>query len=373
MSHSSALRPYMATRPQRREQSLHSLNTLTANLQLSVKSALAAESNYEAVEVLAFHWANDTMGVASLETELLDFLTRVYAYHCESYTIPLQASPNALSCKLTSWSRDRASKNTLRIYIYSGHAAGMGPADLAWTIAGQSNANGIIIGPAVNIKALLYPCEDLESDCLYIFDCCSAASVALWDGPEAIAACGWAQSSSASLDFGLTRALLDTLRDIKGASITVASLFARLFRRNASQNQVGACPVHIPRRDHPSITLKPLSTRGFCPSLLHPRYSERVLLSVEVKDNLDERDIRAWEAWLLGNIPGDVLSVDIKVEGTFRSHSNIVLLITVPIEVWTMLADHPGYQFVFHVTSSNEISNSTRELPHRSAQPRGEN
>ncbi|CAK44736.1 hypothetical protein CBS115989_7812 [Aspergillus niger] len=369
MSQSSALRPRL-TRQQRREQSLHTLRDLATNLQAAVNHSIAFGGNYEAVEVIAFHWSNDTMGVASLETELLEFLTRVYAYHCESYEIPTQNSAALLNSKLVNWSLERANKNTLRIYVYSGHAAGMGPEDLSWTIAGESNADGTIAGPRLNIKSVLYSCETLEGDCLYIFDCCSAGSIGLWDGPEAIAACGWEQASSANLNFCLTRVLIDALVDNNGAPITVASLFARLFR-NASQNQVGACPVHIPKSNHPSITLKPLSIRDFRPSR-HPRFSERVLLSIEVKDDHSERDVKAWEAWLSSNIPEDVLSVDIKIEATFQSHST-VLLITVPLEVWTMLPDHPGYNFVSHVTSNNGFSANRVALPHRPAQPRGEN
>ncbi|PWY70602.1 hypothetical protein BO83DRAFT_447272 [Aspergillus eucalypticola CBS 122712] len=366
MSHSSTLRPYV-TRQHRREHSLHTLSALATNLQTAVNNTIAAGSNYESVEVLAFHWANDTMGVAGLEAELLQYLTQVYAYNCESYEIPLQASSALLMNKLSNWSVARRDKDTLRIYIYSGHAGGMGPEDLSWTIAGQSNAKGAITGPSLNIKSALYACENMEGDSLYIFDCCSACSVALWDGPEAIAACGWGQTSSANVNFCLTRVLLDTLIDNDGAPITVASLFSRLYR-NASQNQVGACPVHIPRCGHPSITLKPL-TRLFRPSF-HSRCSERILLSIEVNDNANERDVKAWEAWLLRGIPNDVLSIDIKVEGSFHSHSTVVLL-TVPIEVWTMLTDHPGYKFISLVTSNNGLLKE--ELPHRPAQSRGEN
>lgn len=73
-----------------------------------------------------------------------------------------------------------------------------------------------------------------------------------------------------------------------------------------------------------------------------------------MKDNLKHGDVKAWEAWLLRKIPDDVLSVDIKVEGSFHSHSTVVLL-TVPIEVWTMLTDHPGYKFISLVTSNNGL------------------
>lgn len=119
--------------------------------------------------------------------------------------------------------------------------------------------------------------------------------------------------------------------------------------------------MHIPRRDHPSVTLKPLSSSDSSPS--HPLYSERVLVSIKVSDNPNERDIRAWEARLLRDMPQDVLSVDIKIEAAFKSRST-VLLITVPLEVWTMLPEHPGHDFVSHVIS-NDILSATKALPYR--------
>lgn len=71
--------------------------------------------------------------------------------------------------------------------------------------------------------------------------------------------------------------------------------------------------MHASKRDHPSITLKALNSTRSCPS---PLSSARVLMSIEVNDNVNERDVKAW---LLGNIPDEVLSVDIRVEGTFQS------------------------------------------------------
>ena len=62
-----------------------------------------------------------------------------------------------------------------------------------------------------------------------------------------------------------------------------------------------------------------------------------------MKHNTNEQDVKAWEAWLLGDMSDDVLSVDIRVEGALHNHST-VLLITVPIEVWIIISDLPGYK-----------------------------
>ena len=47
-----------------------------------------------------------------------------------------------------------------------------------------------------------------------------------------------------------------------------------------------------------------------------------------------------------------MLSVDIRVEGALHNHST-VLLIKVPIEVWIIIPDLPGYKLVSHATSNN--------------------
>ena len=143
-------------------------------------------------------------------------------------------------------------------------------------------------------------------------DCWSRRPCTVWDGPEAIAACALEHTSNPDSEIGLTRSLIGILKANNGAPITAASLYACLFR-NASQNQIPVYLMHASKRDHPSITLKPLNSTRSCPS---PLSSARVLMSIEVNDNVNERDVKAW---LLGNIPDEVLSVDIRVEGTFQS------------------------------------------------------
>lgn len=48
----------------------------------------------------------------------------------------------------------------------------------------------------------------------------------------------------------------------------------------------------------------------------------------------------------------DVLSVDMKIKRAVHNYFT-VLLIIVPIEVWIIIPDLPGYNFVSHATSNN--------------------
>lgn len=213
---------------------------------------------------------------------------------------------------------------------------------------------------------------------LYIFDCCSAGSVAMHNGPETIAAVGWDQSASASLDISFTQKLIETLQGLNGEPETIAGIYTTLFR-DARKNKIGASPVHIPKNGSSSITLARHSktravTRkqsGHLPS----KTDHRVLLSVHIRDVIGEPDLEQWTKWLTKNIPSGVLSVDIKIESLF--HGSSIILVTMPVEIWTMLpADDPSFNFIGHVASNNVLpelkSDIQSSLPFRPIAPSGE-
>lgn len=189
---------------------------------------------------------------------------------------------------------------------------------------------------------------------LYIFDCCSAGSVAMNDGPETIAAVGWERMASKLLGFSFAQALIDTLKDLHGQPETIAGIYSRLFR-NAHQNQVGACPTHVPKNGAPSITIaKHSRTRvmtrkqtGHLPSMSE----HRVLLSVHIRDVVGEPDFDQWSKWLTKNLPVGVLCwCDDRV-------------------------GNPTFNFIAHVNSNNVLpqleSNIQSSLPFRPIPPSG--
>jgi hypothetical protein len=108
------------------------LQDLAKNLKTAFGFALpSSDTFYERVSVIAFHWVNDDMGVETLESELLEVFRVTYNYDTETYVIPLDTSHVALNIDLNEWSLRHAGANSLRIYIYSGHAA---PARSKWYI-----------------------------------------------------------------------------------------------------------------------------------------------------------------------------------------------------------------------------------------------
>ncbi|OJI99193.1 hypothetical protein ASPVEDRAFT_148326 [Aspergillus versicolor CBS 583.65] len=328
------------------------LQAFASNLEKALKASLPSSGKpYDRVSVLAFHWANDDMGVDKLETELLGVFRDIYGFETESWTIPVVGKPEKqLAKKLVNWTEDHGGERTLRIYIYSGHASSHGTVDHEWYFGGQADSHGNLRGPQVEWLATRTPkiVEEADGDMLYIFDCCSAGSAALRPGPEMLCASGWLQPAEASLKFSFTRALIGTLIDLKGETETVGGIFSILFRR-AYQSQVAACPVHVLKSGTPSITLMPLSRE----TATHQRTKtqHRVLLTVHLKDN--KPNLEAWRNWLSTHLPPGIVTADVKIESVFKS-SSIVVLVTVPVEIWTMLdMEDETISFASHVFSHN--------------------
>lgn len=110
------------------------LQAFASNLEKALKTSLSSSGKpYDRVSVLAFHWANDDMGVDKLESELLDVFRNTYGFETESWTIPVVGDPESeLAMKLVDWTRDHKGERALRIYIYSGHANSHGTVDDKW-------------------------------------------------------------------------------------------------------------------------------------------------------------------------------------------------------------------------------------------------
>lgn len=112
------------------------LDDFAANLKTALDSVLPSSGTfYEKVSVIAFHWANDDMGVDALESQLLAVFRDTYNYDTEAYVIPVALSQISLTNKLNDWSVDCMGEDTLRIYVYSGHGASAGmTAERSWFI-----------------------------------------------------------------------------------------------------------------------------------------------------------------------------------------------------------------------------------------------
>ncbi|KAL3483793.1 hypothetical protein BJX62DRAFT_230743 [Aspergillus germanicus] len=347
------------------------LEEFAGNLQHALTRCLPTgnQQPYDKVSVLALHWFNDDLSLVPLEQELLDVFKNIYGFDVESYTIPKVKSMIYLNSKLANWTVEYNDERTLRICVYSGHASPAGPTDENWYFGGRTRSDGSLAGPTLDWNRVRGACEMGEGDILYLFDCCSAGSGAFYNGPELMCAAGFEQNAGDNLRLSFTRAVIDTLQDLDGQQCTVANLFAILYR-NSSQHNVSRSPLHVMRKNVPSIVLQKLSSTApeerTSSKTVSKQSQDKVLISVHLSDS--RPNVQAWKKWLTQNIPAGVLSAEIKIESLFDSGSSIAL-VTLPLELWTVLdPTDESFTFIGFVTSSNRLgSEHGDQLPVRSS------
>ncbi|KAJ5541978.1 hypothetical protein N7535_004396 [Penicillium sp. DV-2018c] len=213
------------------QQTRKRLDQFSVDLEAAINHATKF-SPYRKTAVVAFHWDNDDIGVEPLEGELLGVFRFVFGFEIESFSIPVEDSQRMLLEYLVSWSRRHSADNTLRIFVYSGHAICPRTFASRWYLGGQFNPHtGGLKGPSVDWWAVQGYLEELKGDACYIFDCCYPQSGVLgaYDGPEFMAASVWDQAVTPSTNLSFTRILIDELRQLNGQSETLASIYSRVF------------------------------------------------------------------------------------------------------------------------------------------------
>jgi hypothetical protein len=224
-------------------------------------------------------------------------------------------------------------------------------------------------GDLDNQSNLLYPTLDWNQeaapfitdtvvDVLVILDCCYASSSVVENsaGPEVLAASTWHTTAGAALSTSFTQNLINELKRLNGNLASVASIYAQIHRNTKSYTDIAACPLHIPKIGRDSTILSKLRTptvrRQSIIGPLQPK-DERVVITVHLSDhNGAPPDLTQW-TWLTSNLPSHVSKTQITVEGVFDSDS-FVILVSMPLEVWTMLPDgDDAYSFVSFVKSGN--------------------
>lgn len=82
-----------------------------------------------------------------------------------------------------------------------------------------------------------------------------------------------------------------------------------------------------------------------------PRLETRVLLAVSIQQDA-ARDISQWVNWLTTKPPWEVTKIEVKVEGTYESHSTL-MLVSLPIFAWDNLPQREAYRFIAFIRSGN--------------------
>ena len=140
-----------------------------------------------------------------------------------------------------------------------------------------------LVGPSVNWKQVTQSLDNIYvGKILFIMDCCFAAELATYDGPEVLAASGWSSQATASL--------VNELKQRNGDAATVAEIYSSMHR-NVYTTNLQSPIVHIPQLGSSSVGLKKLSTQRRKPESLsakqavvrHLALSQfRILISVHL-------------------------------------------------------------------------------------------
>jgi len=231
------------------------------------------------------------------------------------------------------------------------------------TSQAQIGPNGpTIVGPSVNWKQVTQSLNNIYvGKILFVMDCCFAAELATYDGPELLAASGWSSQATASAPNSLTQILINELKQRNGDAATVAEIYSSMHR-NAYTTNLWSPIVHIPQLGSSSVVLEKLGTKRRKPESLPARQAAvrhlapsqfRVLISVNLQNDVKPPVLEQWKTWLTSNLPSGLLSADVRIESAFPTGSSL-LLVTVPVELWTMLPVHElAYGFVGFVKGNN--------------------
>ena len=163
--------------------------------------------------------------------------------------------------------------------------------------------------------------------------------------------------STLNIQKSFTRRLIDILRRYNGAPINIAQIHSLLM---SSAHTSGACldstPVYIP-----SMSRSPTLIQSLIPN--SPKANQQVLkdlsgqrgkvlitLSLTGQDAIS--DVAQFKDHLLSKIPSHVS--DIELQAVFGGQP-LVVLMTVPVEVWDRLPNDGSYRFVAHVNTRNVL------------------
>jgi hypothetical protein len=240
---------------------------------------------------------------------------------------------------------------------------------------------------------------------MILLDCCAGAASATFPTgqsiTETISASSWDAIAPDPGRYSFTNALIEVLEEWRQRTFSAAMLHAEILARlkhprpiliNGKHFEARSTPVHfmmtsnhkapsielcrlVPRKreppspvsppnelafwDHPSrprmiegrnpAEQYPLTSNFRMPRISEPNEDEpHVLISLALED--DQRlDLNDWETWLAA-FPS--IAKYVKVQGVFKSHSNLLLL-SLPVMVWDFLPDDPACSFVAFIRSNN--------------------
>ena len=260
------------------------------------------------------------------------------------------------------------------------------------------------------------------SDILILLDCCAGAASATFSSgnstTETISASSWDAIAPDPGRYSFTNALIEVLQEWHHRTFSAAMLHAEVLARlkhprpimiNGKYFEARSTPVHFmmtsdhkapsiefsrvrscespppPQSLQPSLgsqTRRP-ATPVFDPVFMDSSSDEaavgtpestsavmasgvsepnentpHVMISLALEE--DQRlDLNAWEGWL-ASFPA--LAKYVKVQGVFKSHSNLLLL-SMPVMIWDLLPEDQATSFVAFIRSNNLAMEKPQQRP----------
>jgi len=226
----------------------------------------------------------------------------------------------------------------------------------------------------------------VRNDVLLVFDCCFAASAATkavsTGTKELLAACG-KEAVTFTGKWSFTRRLIYALKvfklkhQAKLTAFTVTDIYSYMltnmkldYDRNyvhtyteVELSELQRTPIHVRLRGSGSICIAPLSPldattgqRLLPPAPLEPIFyhEDRVVLTIAIKGDATP-DIRQWKKFIYSCTPPEIVALRrVDIECAFKADSTL-MIVSMPIPLWTLLPERPAYQFVGFVRSKNTL------------------
>ena len=328
---------------------------------------------FEKVAVLMMYWDNDKRGSKPLQERLGAIFQSQFHYTVEHFAIPARPSTSTPSWHLmeclNTFRHTHEGPNNLLIYVYSGHASsGTSRSEclLQSGIFPQRRRTGLGHDSvsrkdgAQSIDWLSYRvvADNTEARTLFLFDCCFAATSKVRNAEtesEYLAASAMDIRATGRKSNRLIHRFTELLREFEGRPMTIATYHAHLVSRmNSPDHRLDNVPLHIQPKTYGSIVLAPLTdTMVEGPLETKPVSSTgRVLISIQLECDDAVPNVKELEEYLLARMGSN--GPEIKVARLFNANP-ILLLLTLPTDVWDLMGENENMDFVSHVDGGENL------------------
>ncbi|KKA26762.1 hypothetical protein TD95_001703 [Thielaviopsis punctulata] len=377
----------------------HFAKTLEESAAKAFPNKGRSTQRYTKVHALLLHWRSDDLFVLPELEDLEKCLKHDYAFDTSIFPIPNENPHLDLMLRIGQLIKDHESPDTLFVVYYGGHARIDDSRQSRWCATRNPDS------PWLQWSAIQTLLERSISDVLILLDCCAGAASATFPTStsitETISASSWDAIAPDPGRYSFTTTLIEVLQAWRGRTFSAAMLHAEVLARlkhprpilqNGTHREARSTPVHFmmtanhkapsieitkllptnpssaiiptsppvpslyssPQSSHVSVTHSDLAGLGRSQNM---SYSDQptedvphVMISLALEDNQD-LDLNAWEQWL-ADFPA--MAKYVKVQGAFKSHSNL-LLVSMPVMIWDMLPEDCATNFVAFIRSNNLV------------------